>query len=241
MLVFAAFSIIQERSETLKTSIPMRFGLKNRLLRSKGGKRTDCLSAKLGNRSIVLVGLMGAGKTAIGRLLAKRLHLPFVDADQEIEKAAGMSVSDIFARNGEAYFRDGERRVIERLLQAGPQVLATGGGAFMNEETRAVIGQRGVSLWLKAELDVLMARVARKNNRPLLHTDDPRAVMQKLLDARYPVYALADCTIVSRDVAQNVIVDEALETLYQYLCGEAAQAGCPADAISDRKDIDDND
>jgi shikimate kinase len=200
----------------------MRFGFRNRLMRGRRNNRIEQLRELLGARSIVLVGLMGAGKTAIGRLLAKRLRLPFVDADHEIETAAGMSISEIFAKHGEAHFRDGERRVIERLLQAGPQVLATGGGAFMNAETRAAIGERGISLWLKADLDVLMERVSRKNNRPLLQTDDPRAVMQRLLETRYPVYGLADCFVVSRDVAQTVIVDEAIGSLYAYLAGEAA-------------------
>src|SRR6202035_4976907 len=128
----------------------------------------------LGSRSIVLVGMMGVGKSSIGRRLAARLNVPFVDADAEIEKAAGMSIADIFARHGEAYFRSGEARVIARLLDSGPQVLASGGGAVMNADTRAAIKAKGVSIWLKAELDVLLRRIAkRKHERPMLHTDDP--------------------------------------------------------------------
>src|SRR5580698_10385564 len=130
----------------------------------------------LGSRSIVLTGMMGVGKSSIGRRLAARLNIPFVDADTEIEKAAGMSIPDIFARHGEADFRSGEARVIARLLDGGPQVLATGGGAFMNEATRDAIKTKGVSIWLSAELDVLMRRInKRKNDRPMLQTADPAA------------------------------------------------------------------
>jgi shikimate kinase len=202
----------------------MRFGLKSKLSR-RGSNNIAALKQELGARSVVLIGLMGAGKTAIGRLLAKRLQLPFVDADQEIEKAAGMSVSDIFEEHGEAYFRTGERKVIERLLSGGPQVLATGGGAFMNDETRSAIKQKGLTIWLKADLDVLMERVMRKNTRPLLQTADPRAVMQKLLDERYPVYALADMEVHSRNAPQRVIVDEAIDSLATFLTRESDANG----------------
>jgi len=196
----------------------MALGIKKRLAMLKRGGRRELLRRELGERSIVMIGLMGAGKTVIGNLLAKRLRLPFVDADHEIEAAAGMSVSDIFAQYGEEHFRDGERKVIARLLESGPQVLATGGGAFMNEQTRQAIAEKGVSLWLKADLDILMERVMRRNNRPLLQTDDPRAVMQKLLEERYPVYELADVVVESRNVRKKVIVDEAVINLCAHLC-----------------------
>ena len=168
----------------------------------------------LGARCVVLIGLMGAGKTAIGRRLAGRLDLPFTDADSEIETAAGQSISDIFAEHGEDYFRAGERKVIRRLLKQGPQVLATGGGAYMNEETRANIASLGISVWLKADLDILMARVLRRDHRPLLKTADPEAVMRELMQQRYPVYAQADIAIQSRDVPHEVIVDEIVSGLY---------------------------
>src|SRR5580698_7690772 len=135
----------------------------------------------LGHRSIVLTGMMGVGKSSIGRRLAARLNIPFVDADAEIEKAAGMSIPDIFARHGEADFRSGEARVIARLLDGGPQVLATGGGAVMNADTRAAIAAHGVSVWLKAEFDVLMRRIKRRQDRPLLKTDDPGETLRALM------------------------------------------------------------
>jgi shikimate kinase len=166
------------------------------------------LAAALGRRSIVLVGMMGAGKSSIGRRLAARLGIPFVDADAEIEQAAGMSIAEIFEAHGEPYFRSGEARVITRLLEHGPQVLATGGGAFMNEQTRANIRAKGISVWLKAELDVLTRRLRRRNDRPLLKTADPVATLVKLLAEREPIYAQADVTVLSRDVSHDLIVDE---------------------------------
>jgi shikimate kinase len=175
------------------------------------------LRRRLGRRSVVLVGLMGAGKSTVGRRLAGRLGLPFKDADHEIEAAAGMTVPDIFARHGEEGFRDGERRVIARLLQAGPMVLATGGGAFMNEETRARVAEAGVSIWLKAELDVLMRRVRKRSNRPLLQKDDPEGVMRDLMRVRHPVYALADVTVESRDVPHDRVVLDVMEALDAWL------------------------
>lgn len=171
----------------------------------------------LGAKSVVLIGLMGAGKTAIGRRLASRLGLKFVDADNEIERAAGKSISEIFADHGEPYFRDGERRVIARLLRSGPQVLATGGGAYMDETTRSTISKRGVSVWLKADLDVLMERVSRRDHRPLLKTDDPKAVMRSLMDERYPVYSSADVTVMSRDIPHEVMVGEIITLLDKHL------------------------
>jgi shikimate kinase len=164
--------------------------------------------AALGRRSVVLVGMMGAGKSSVGRRVALRLGIPFVDADTEIEKAAGMAISDIFAIRGEAEFRAGEARVILRLLEGGPQVLATGGGAFINPDTRAAIAAKGISIWLKAEPDVLMKRIKRRQDRPLLRTADPAATLRKLLDEREPVYALADLTVQSREVTHDRIVDE---------------------------------
>jgi Shikimate kinase len=147
------------------------------------------ITAALGRRSVVLVGMMGSGKSSIGRRVAVRLGIPFVDADAEIEKAAGMSISDIFAIRGEAEFRAGETRVIARLLEGGPQVLATGGGAFMNPDTRAAIAAKGISIWLKAEFDVLMKRIRRRQDRPLLRTEDPAATLRKLMEERDPIYA----------------------------------------------------
>jgi shikimate kinase len=169
--------------------------------------------AALGRRYVVLVGMMGAGKSSIGRRVALRLGIPFVDADNEIEKAAGMSIPDIFATRGEAEFRSGEARVILRLLEQGPQVLATGGGAFMSPETRAAIAAKGISIWLKAELDVLLRRVKRRHDRPLLKTDDPGATLQRLIDERYPIYALADLTVQSRDVPHDRMVEEIVYAL----------------------------
>jgi shikimate kinase len=168
----------------------------------------SALAAALGHRSIVLVGMMGAGKSSIGRRLAGRMNIPFVDADAEIEAAASMSIADIFAVHGEPYFRSGEARVIARLLEQGPQVLATGGGAFMNAQTRATVRTKAISVWLKADLDVLTRRLRRRNDRPLLKTEDPVATLTDLLAVRDPIYAEADVTVISRDVTHEVIVDE---------------------------------
>ena len=178
----------------------------------------DCDRAKaireaLGNRSLVMVGLMGCGKTSVGRRLSAKLDLPFVDADEEVEIAAGKTISEIFADHGEAHFRDGERKVIARLLMNGPQVLATGGGAFMNAETRQNIKKAGISIWLKADLPVLMKRVMRRDNRPLLKTADPEARMRELMEERYPIYAEADVVAHSRDVPHDVIVEEIIDAL----------------------------
>src|ERR1700674_620656 len=166
------------------------------------------LVAGLGRRSIVLVGMMGAGKSSIGRRVAARLGIPFVDADVEIEQAAGMSIADIFAAHGEPYFRAGEARVIARLLDQGPQVLATGGGAFINMQTRANIRDKAVSVWLKAEIDVLTRRLRRRTDRPLLKTADPMATLANLLAERDPIYGEADVTVISREIAHDVIVGE---------------------------------
>ena len=176
-------------------------------------ERLLAIRKALGPRSVVLIGLMGAGKTAVGRRLANRLDLPFIDADSEIEEAAGASISEIFAEHGEAYFRQGERKVIARLLENGPQVLATGGGAYMNPDTRANIKAHGLSVWLKADIKVLMKRVGRRDNRPLLAAGDPEKVMKKLMEERYPIYAEADVTVESRDVPHDVIVGAAIDAL----------------------------
>jgi shikimate kinase len=182
------------------------------------------ISAALGTRSIVLVGMMGAGKSTIGRRLSARLRLPFLDADMEIEAAhAGMTIPEIFAAHGEPYFRDGEARVIARLLDGGPTVLATGGGAFMREETRSRIGAKAVSIWLKADADVIMRRVKRRADRPLLQTADPAATVGRLIEQREPVYQHADITIWSRDVPHDQIVDECMDALHAWLCGDGAK------------------
>ncbi|MBM3563629.1 MAG: 3-dehydroquinate synthase [Alphaproteobacteria bacterium] len=175
--------------------------------------RALAVRAALDGRAIVLVGMMGSGKSAIGQRLAARLGLAFVDADAEIVAAAGMSIPEIFAKFGERYFRDGERRVIMRLLNGGPIVLATGGGAFLDPRTRDRIAERGVSVWLDADLKILMKRVRRKNDRPLLHTDDPEETLRALMEARRPLYELADLRVESRDIPQDAMADDTLAIL----------------------------
>lgn len=165
------------------------------------------------NRTIVLVGLMGAGKTNIGRRLAARLNLPFFDSDGEIEAAAGETIEEIFRNRGEAVFRDGERRVIARLLGQPTHVLATGGGAFMDPETRTVIARCGVSVWLRADIETLLTRVSRRTNRPLLKQGNPRAVLEELIARRYPVYAEADITIDSGDSPADATASRTIEAL----------------------------
>jgi shikimate kinase len=185
---------------------------------------------RLERRSIVLVGMMGVGKSSIGRRLGTRLGVPFVDADTEIEKAAGMSIADIFARHGEADFRNGEARVIARLLEGGPQVLATGGGAVMNADTRAAIKAKGVSIWLSADFDVLVRRInKRKNDRPMLMTADPAATLRQLLAEREPVYAQADITVQSREVPHDAIVAEIMRALANFL--QPRDLPAPKDSI----------
>ncbi|MET4255206.1 shikimate kinase [Bradyrhizobium sp. S3.12.5] len=200
-------------------------------LPAQASPEADILSA-LGARSIVLVGMMGVGKSTIGRRLATRLGLRFLDADVEIEVAhAGMTIPEIFAAHGEPYFRDGEARVIARLLEGGPIVLATGGGAFMREETRSRIAAKAISIWLRADHDVIMRRVRRRADRPLLQTPDPEGTVTRLLTEREPVYGKADLTIASRDVPHDRIVDETIEALRAHLCGESASQP-PADVAS---------
>ena len=179
-------------------------------------KEIEDIREKLGNHSIVLVGLMGAGKSSIGRRLAEKLDVPFVDADHEIEIAADKTIPEIFKDHGEAYFREGERRVISRLIENGAQVLSTGGGAFINEETRQGIQARGISVWLKADLSLLMKRVMKRADRPLLQTENPEAVMQKLMDQRYPIYATADVIVESRDVQHTQMVNEVIKVLAKW-------------------------
>ena len=181
--------------------------------------------AALGRRSVVLVGMMGAGKSSIGRRLALRLAIPFVDADAEIEAAAGMTIPEIFDKHGEPYFRAGEARVIARLLDGGPQVLATGGGAFMNPDTRAAIRANGISFWLKAEFEVLLRRVKRRTDRPMLKTDDPEETLKRLIADRYPVYAQASATILSRDAPHEKIVEEILGDLARLAGLDQGRAG----------------
>ena len=177
----------------------------------------------LGDRPIGFVGLMGAGKTAIGRKVSQALGISFIDSDHEIESVSRMTIPELFERYGEPEFRALEQRVIERLLRAGPRVVSTGGGAFMNEQTRAAIGKHGVSVWLRADLDLLMERVVKKQNRPLLKNPDPRAVMSRLMADRYPVYALADVTVETRDARREIIADEVVAALADHLGRGRAQ------------------
>ncbi len=183
------------------------------------------IKSALGARSVVLVGMMGAGKSTIGRRLAARLGLPFFDADVEIEAAAGMSIPDIFETRGEPDFREGEARVIARLLDSGPAVIAPGGGALMRKETRDRIRDKAVSIWLKADVDIIMRRVKRRSDRPLLRTADPEATVGRLLSEREPIYQQADLTVWSRDVPHDKIVDECVEALHGRLCDEGGRMG----------------
>jgi len=183
------------------------------------------IKSALGARSVVLVGMMGAGKSTIGRRLSVRLGLPFLDADAEIEAAHRMPIPDIFEKYGEPYFRDGEVRVIARLLDNGPAVLATGGGAFMRSETRERIRDKAVSLWLKVDSDVIMRRLKRRSDRPLLQNADPEATVERLIGEREPVYRQADLTVWSRDVPHEKIVDECIEALYGRLCRGTVKRG----------------
>ncbi|MEN0000378.1 MAG: shikimate kinase [Pseudomonadota bacterium] len=183
---------------------------------------TGSILPRLRDRPIILVGLMGAGKSAIGRKLAQALQLPFADSDSEIEKAADMPVADIFQAYGEPEFRRLEASVIKRLIGEGGRVIATGGGAFMDPDTRDAIKATGISVWLYADIDLLMARVSRKTTRPLLQNPNPRGVMQDLMDKRYPVYAAADITVASEDVSKDAMVLNVLKALKQHLSKETA-------------------
>jgi shikimate kinase len=168
--------------------------------------------------------MMGAGKSSIGRRLASRLALPFVDADIEIEKAAGMAIPEIFSAHGEPYFRAGESRVIARLLEGGPQVLATGGGAFMSPDTRATVRLKGISVWLRATLEVLIRRIKRRTDRPLLKDVDPVETLKRLIGERYPIYSEADVTVESRDVPHDTIVEEIIAGLRAHIASSADAA-----------------
>jgi shikimate kinase len=181
----------------------------------------QAILAALGRRSIVLVGMMGAGKSSVGRRLAGRLGVPFVDADTEIESAAGMTIPEIFAKHGEPYFRAGEARVIARLLETGPQVLATGGGAVMDQRTRDLIHIKGISVWLKADLDVLLKRTKRRSDRPLAEK------IKDLLPLREPVYARSDIVVQSRDEPHDTIVDEIIAALPAHLAVAPAPEAKP--------------
>jgi shikimate kinase len=187
--------------------------------------QAEAVVSALAARSIVLVGLMGCGKTSVGRRLSAKLGIGFFDSDAEIELAHRKSIPEIFEDYGEPYFRNGEKRVIARLLKSGPQVLATGGGAFMNEETRAAVRADGISVWLKADLPLLMRRVAKRSNRPLLKAADPEAVMRGFIEKRYPVYAEADVTVESRDVPHDVMADTVIAALLKSRLFPPATAG----------------
>ena len=179
--------------------------------------RAEDLAERLAGRPLVLVGMMGAGKTTVGRRLAARLNRLFLDSDEEIEKAAQMTIPEIFEQRGEPEFRAGETRVISRVLKEQNVVLATGGGAFVNEETRALVKGEAISVWLKAEVDILFERVSRRSNRPLLKTANPRATLEKLIEDRYPIYAGADVTVLSRDVPQDVVAADVVDAVLAYL------------------------
>lgn len=179
--------------------------------------RAEQLAERLAGRPLVLVGMMGAGKTTVGRRLATRLGRHFLDSDEEIEKAAQMTIPEIFEQRGEPEFRAGETRVIARVLKEKDVVLATGGGAFVNAETRSLVQGEAVSVWLKAEVDILFERVSRRSNRPLLKTANPRATLEKLIEDRYPIYAGADVTVVSRDVPQDVVASDVIEAVLAHL------------------------
>ncbi|MCL6708629.1 shikimate kinase [Pseudomonas sp. R2.Fl] len=182
----------------------------------------DQARAALGRRNLIFVGLMGAGKSVIGRLTATQLGLPFIDTDAEIERVSRMTISELFAAYGEEEFRALETRVIQRLLKSGPRVVSTGGGAFINENTRGEIEKGGISLWLRADLDVLWERVNKRDHRPLLKTENPRQTLENLMSQRYPVYALADITIQSRDVRKEIIVKEVLQAIAAFSHESAA-------------------
>jgi len=185
--------------------------------RPKDHNKVEQLLSLLGGRPIVLIGMMGAGKTSVGRKLASRLGWKFVDSDSEIEAAAGMNIEDFFAEHGEDEFRSGEARVIARLLRDEKTVLATGGGAFMAEPTRELVGRQAVSVWINADLDLLFSRVSRRANRPLLKTPDPKRTLAELMEKRYPVYSMADITVMSKDVPQDVVAAEIIDALVAHL------------------------
>ena len=179
--------------------------------------RAEELVERLAGKPIVLVGMMGAGKTTVGRRVAARLNRNFLDSDEEIEKAAQMTIPEIFDQRGEPEFRAGETRVIARVLKDADIILATGGGAFVNAETRALVKGEAISVWLKANADVLFERVSRRSNRPLLKTPNPRATLEKQIEERYPIYADADITVPSREVPQDVVAQDVIDAVLAYL------------------------
>ncbi len=199
-------------------SIPAQTGAES-MMDSSTSSMAERIRLHLGKRSIVFVGLMGAGKTAIGRRVAQMLGIGFVDSDHEIENVSRMTVTDLFELYGEPEFRALETRVVQRLLRNGPQVISTGGGAFISDKIRAAIARHGIAIWLKADIDLLMERVSRRQDRPLLKDPDPRGVMSRLIDARYPVYALADLTVESQDVSREEMAERVISALDRYLEG----------------------
>jgi shikimate kinase / 3-dehydroquinate synthase len=207
----------KNKDRSASDRLKIRYRIKPEITGVTRGIRVKDLREALGRRSIVLVGLMGCGKTSVGRRMAMRLGLPFVDVDEEIEISAQKTINEIFADHGEPFFRDGERRVIARLLANGPQVLATGGGAFINAETRNKIKNQGISVWLKADLPLLMRRVSKRDTRPLLRSPDPETAMRTLMKVRYPIYALADLAVESRDVPHDHIVTDVIEAVRRSL------------------------
>ena len=199
------------------------YGETGTIYRPGGGlAMTPAANRALPQRTVVLVGLMGAGKSCIGKRLAQRLGLPFIDADQAIEQAAGCSITEIFERHGEANFRDGERRVIARLLEGPPHVLATGGGAFMDPRTRALVREKAISIWLRADIDLLMRRVSRRSDRPLLQVAEPRQKLAELMAERYPVYGEADVTVDSTDGPPEATLERVVQSLDAYLAARPA-------------------
>lgn len=193
-------------------------------------RSVETLRERLGARSVVLVGMPGSGKTSVGRRLAQRLDLSFVDADTEIEKAADMPIADIFTKHGEPYFRAGEAKVIARILEGGPRVVATGGGAFMNPDTRAKVRAQGISVWLKADYAVLLRRIKRKNDRPLFMNGDPEVTLKRLLTEREPVLAEADIVVVSQDNPHETTMEAIVAQLERMLGGTPPSPGAPKEA-----------
>lgn len=232
-LICGTFRFVARACEVVADAALRQHGSKQAEARVFSMTETDpveVIKAQLGRRNIVLVGLMGCGKSSVGKRLAAKLGMPFIDADEEIEKVAAKTISEIFADQGEDFFRDRERKVIGRLLSSGPQILATGGGAYMHEGTRQAIRDMGISVWLRAELTVLMRRVGKRDTRPLLKTGNPEATMRKLMDTRYPVYAEADITVESRDEPHEIIVTEIVNRL-------AEVVKCPVRALSQASTI----
>lgn len=177
------------------------------------------------DRSLTLVGMMGAGKTRLGKMLSEALDLPFVDSDEEIEKAAGLNIPEIFEKFGEPYFRDGERRVIKRLIEQNTQVIATGGGAILNPDTAAELWANTIAIWVKADIDIMLERTSKTDKRPLLKTGDPKEILTGLMDVRYPIYEQAHIMVESNNGPAEDILNQAIDQLYTYLSHAHAKAG----------------